>query len=125
VAAYHAVLPLSAPEQEIVTDLMVTRQLVTALISEWRAVRYPQNRAYIMRHNPAAWEALARWPTCRARTHVTACFPTSDTGALHEHDHHHRPHHGQRLHSRPRRRRPRDRALIERRNALLGLSPDV
>jgi Ser/Thr protein kinase RdoA (MazF antagonist) len=63
VAAYHAVLPLSAPEQEIVTDLMVTRQLVTALISEWRAVRYPQNRAYIMRHNPAAWEALGQWPT--------------------------------------------------------------
>ncbi|WP_284076622.1 phosphotransferase [Herbaspirillum aquaticum] len=60
VAAYHAVLPLSAPEQEIVTDLMVTRHLVTALISEWRAVRYPHNRAYIMRHNPAAWEALGQ-----------------------------------------------------------------
>ena len=30
-----------------------------ALISEWRAARYPENRAYIMRHNPAAWEALS------------------------------------------------------------------
>ncbi|HZG20539.1 MAG TPA: phosphotransferase [Herbaspirillum sp.] len=58
-AAYHAVLPLTDAELEIVTDLMATRHLITALISEWRAARYPHNRAYIMRHNPAAWEALA------------------------------------------------------------------
>lgn len=60
VGAYQAVLPLTNPEQEIVADLMATRQLVTALISEWRALRYPENRAYIMRHNPAAWEALSQ-----------------------------------------------------------------
>lgn len=59
VAAYHAVLPLTEAEQEVVTDLMATRHLITALISEWRAARYPENRAYIMRHNPAAWEALS------------------------------------------------------------------
>lgn len=60
VGAYHEVLPLTDLEQEIVTDLMATRHLITALISEWRAVRYPHNRAYIMRHNPAAWEALSQ-----------------------------------------------------------------
>ncbi|WP_232540034.1 phosphotransferase [Azohydromonas aeria] len=60
VAAYHATLPLTDVEQEIVADLMATRHLITALISEWRAARYPENRAYIMRHNPAAWEALTR-----------------------------------------------------------------
>jgi Ser/Thr protein kinase RdoA (MazF antagonist) len=58
VGAYHAALPLTGAEQEIVADLMATRHLITALISEWRAARYPENRAYIMRHNPAAWEAL-------------------------------------------------------------------
>lgn len=58
VGAYRAVLPLTEMEQEIVGDLMATRHLITALISEWRALRYPENRAYIMRHNPAAWEAL-------------------------------------------------------------------
>jgi Ser/Thr protein kinase RdoA (MazF antagonist) len=58
VGAYHATLPLLDVEQEIVADLMATRHLITALISEWRAARYPENRAYIMRHNPAAWEAL-------------------------------------------------------------------
>lgn len=60
VGAYHATLPLTEIEQEIVTDLMATRHLITALISEWRAARYPENRAYIMRHNPAAWEALSQ-----------------------------------------------------------------
>ena len=58
VGAYHAVLPLLAEEQEIVADLMMTRHLITVLISEWRSRRYPENRAYIMRHNPASWEAL-------------------------------------------------------------------
>ncbi|APW39966.1 hypothetical protein RD110_24450 [Rhodoferax koreense] len=60
VGAYQAVLPLTEPEKEIVADLMATRHLVTVLISEWRALRYPENRAYIMRHNPAGWEALSQ-----------------------------------------------------------------
>jgi Ser/Thr protein kinase RdoA (MazF antagonist) len=60
VAAYHAASPLTDAEQDIVADLMATRHLITVLISEWRAARYPENRAYIMRHNPAAWEALSQ-----------------------------------------------------------------
>jgi len=60
VAAYHATLPLTDAEQEVAADLMATRHLITALISEWRAARYPENRTYIMRHNPAAWEALSQ-----------------------------------------------------------------
>lgn len=60
VAAYQSVLPLTDAEKEVVADLMATRHLVTALISEWRALRYPDNRAYIMRHNPAAWDALTQ-----------------------------------------------------------------
>jgi len=60
VAAYHAVLPLMEVEQEVIADLMATRHLITVLISEWRAARYPENRPYIMRHNPAAWEALSQ-----------------------------------------------------------------
>ncbi len=60
VGAYHATLPLTDIEQDIVADLMATRHLITALISAWRAARYPENRAYIMRHNPAAWGALSQ-----------------------------------------------------------------
>jgi len=60
VAAYNAILPLMEVEQEVVADLMATRHLITVLISEWRSARYPENRPYIMRHNPAAWEALSQ-----------------------------------------------------------------
>lgn len=58
IGAFHAVLPLLPEEQEIVADLMATRHLITVLISGWRSRRYPENYAYIMRHNPASWDAL-------------------------------------------------------------------
>jgi Ser/Thr protein kinase RdoA (MazF antagonist) len=58
VGGYHAILPLLAEEQEIVAELATTRHLITVLISEWRSRRYPENHAYIMRHNPASWDAL-------------------------------------------------------------------
>jgi hydroxylysine kinase len=60
VGAYHARLPLTDAELDILPDLMATRHLITALITGWRAVRYPANRTYILRHNPAAWEALGQ-----------------------------------------------------------------
>ena len=31
------------------------------LISEWRAERFPDNRAYVLRNTPRAWEQLNRW----------------------------------------------------------------
>lgn len=70
VAAYHEKLPLTALEQEVITDLVITRQLITVIISQWRAKRFPENRAYIMRHNQGAWDALknaARIPRDIAR----------------------------------------------------------
>jgi Ser/Thr protein kinase RdoA (MazF antagonist) len=82
VAAYHRALPLNDVEQEIVTDLMATRHLITALISEWRAARYPENRPYIMRHNPAAWEALsdmADLSRAAARDRLLAGIPNGVT----------------------------------------------
>jgi len=84
VAAYHAVLPLAGAEQEVLADLLATRHLITALISEWRAARYPENRAYIMRHNPAAWEGLAQMAdisrdTARDRLLAGVHIPTGAT----------------------------------------------
>jgi len=58
VGGYHVILPLLPDEQDIVADLVATRHLITVLISEWRSRRHPENHAYIMRHNPAAWDAL-------------------------------------------------------------------
>lgn len=60
IGAYHAALPLNEAEQEVLPGLIATRHLITALITDWRARRYPANRTYILRHNPAAWEALSQ-----------------------------------------------------------------
>ncbi len=60
IGAYHRTLPLTDAELEIVTDLVATRHLITVLITEWRAARYPENRAYIMKHNPGAWKVLSQ-----------------------------------------------------------------
>ena len=58
VGGYHAILPILPQEQAILADLMATRHLISVLISEWRSRRHPENYDYIMRHNPAAWDAL-------------------------------------------------------------------
>lgn len=54
VAAYHAVYPLTGAEIEILHDLIVTRLVTTIVITDWRAARYPENAAYILRNNGPA-----------------------------------------------------------------------
>lgn len=81
VGAYHAILPLLADEQEILADLVTTRHLITVLITEWRSRRYPENHAYIMRHNPASWDALhmmADLSRESARDRLLANVPSGD-----------------------------------------------
>ena len=60
ISAYHAVTPLSPIEFEILFDLIATRMTMTIVISSWRAIRYPDNRDYILRNNQAAWGRLKR-----------------------------------------------------------------
>ena len=60
IGAYHAVTPLDPVEFEILFDLIATRMVMTIVISSWRAIRYPGNRDYILRNNPAAWGRLQR-----------------------------------------------------------------
>jgi Ser/Thr protein kinase RdoA (MazF antagonist) len=57
-AGYHAMVPLTEAEIEILFDLVAARQVMTVAITEWRASRYPANRTYIMRNNPRAWAGL-------------------------------------------------------------------
>ena len=59
-AAYHAVVPLRPVEIGLLFDLVATRLVMSVAISGWRAVRYPENRDYILRNSPAAWAALDR-----------------------------------------------------------------
>lgn len=58
VAAYHAVNPLTEVEFDVLFDLIKARLVTTAVLTAWRAARYPENKAYIMRNNPSAWAAL-------------------------------------------------------------------
>ena len=60
VRAYHAVHPLTAEETDLLFDLVSMRMAMTILITEWRARRYPENRAYILKNHPAASLGLAR-----------------------------------------------------------------
>lgn len=59
-ASYHQVLPLQAIELELLLDLVATRLVLTAVITNWRVSLHPENRAYILRNAPAAWRGLER-----------------------------------------------------------------
>jgi Ser/Thr protein kinase RdoA (MazF antagonist) len=58
VAAYHAVLPLQRAEVELLFTLMTARLTMVVAISGWRAARYPENAAYVLRNNPLSWARL-------------------------------------------------------------------
>ena len=60
IAGYHAVTPLTAAELSLLPDLILGRIVARIIISEWRAERFPDNRAYVLRNTPRAWEHLHR-----------------------------------------------------------------
>ena len=60
VAGYHAVTPLTAAELALLPDLVLGRVVARIVISEWRAERFPENRGYVLRNTPRAWEQLNR-----------------------------------------------------------------
>ncbi|WP_050628965.1 phosphotransferase [Bradyrhizobium viridifuturi] len=63
IAAYHAVSPLEPRERGILFDLIATRMVMTIVISNIRAARYPENSGYILRNNRQASARLARIAT--------------------------------------------------------------
>jgi len=56
--AYHAVLPLTADERRVLFDLVAARMVTTVAITSWRATKYPENAAYILRNVPSARAGL-------------------------------------------------------------------
>jgi hydroxylysine kinase len=74
ISGYHAVTPLTDSELDLLAELMLARILARIVISEWRAARFPANRAYILRNTTRAWEHLDRLltipgPEITARIH--------------------------------------------------------
>ncbi|PWC39805.1 serine kinase [Azospirillum sp. TSO35-2] len=58
--AYHAVLPLTPDEVELLPDLVAARLALTIGITSWRAAEYPENRDYILRNSERAFAGLER-----------------------------------------------------------------
>jgi Ser/Thr protein kinase RdoA (MazF antagonist) len=59
ISGYHAATPLTADELDLLPELMLARILARLVISQWRAVRFPANRAYILRNTARAHEQLS------------------------------------------------------------------
>ncbi len=57
-AAYHQTLPLTGLELSLVPDLTAARMLTTLCITSWRAAKYHENAAYILRNFPSARAGL-------------------------------------------------------------------
>ncbi len=72
-AAYHARLPLTEAETTLLPSLITARMLTTLTISAWRAARYPENAAYILRNAPSARAGLAAAATLTPAQIQTAC----------------------------------------------------
>jgi Ser/Thr protein kinase RdoA (MazF antagonist) len=51
---YSQVQPLQKEEVALLYDLIMTRNVMTIVITHWRAARHPENREYILRNEPLA-----------------------------------------------------------------------
>ncbi|MFT4103124.1 MAG: phosphotransferase, partial [Burkholderiaceae bacterium] len=79
VAAYHAVLPLTEAESLLLLDLVRARLAMVVAISGWRAVRQPDNAAYLLRNNAVSWarlRACADLTPEQVRTAIAAARPS-------------------------------------------------
>ena len=53
-SGYSRVRPLQQEEVELIYDLIITRNVMTIVITHWRAKQHPENRDYILRNEPRA-----------------------------------------------------------------------
>jgi hydroxylysine kinase len=82
IGGYHATTPLTETELNLLPELIGARILARIVISEWRAARFPENRTYILRNTPRAWQHLHRLQAIRTdeiteRIH-RACLPEAE-----------------------------------------------
>lgn len=79
VRGYHRVVALTEPELALLYDLVRLRITIRIVVTEWRSLRFPENREYIMRNTPGAWSLLRAMPASGAhdasRRLMAACGP--------------------------------------------------
>lgn len=66
VKGYHGVKALTEPELGLLYDLIRIRITIRIVVTEWRSLRFPENRQYIMRNTPDAWRLLRSMPASGA-----------------------------------------------------------
>ncbi|NTF16507.1 phosphotransferase [Agrobacterium tumefaciens] len=54
-AGFHSRRALLAEEVDLLFTTILARTVMRIAITEWRAVRFPENRTYILRNTPQAW----------------------------------------------------------------------
>ena len=59
VGGWTSVMPLLPGEAAMLLDLVAMRMVTTVALASWRAARYPENAAYILRNLPASSAGLA------------------------------------------------------------------
>jgi hydroxylysine kinase len=67
VRGYHRVVALTEPELALLYDLVRLRITIRIVVTEWRSLRFPENREYIMRNTPGAWKLLRTMPASGAQ----------------------------------------------------------
>lgn len=75
IGGWHAVLPLLPGEEALVLDLVALRMVTTIVLSNWRAVRQPEQASYFLRNLPvsrAGFESLAALDRAGARRRLGA-----------------------------------------------------
>ena len=76
VEGFASALPLTPQENELVLDVVFARLVQRLVLTEWRAARFPENRDYILRHNPDAQRlALLLEPVWRGRSRHAGSAP--------------------------------------------------
>lgn len=58
--AYHGIAPLDEREINLLPEFMIARCVINVAVTEWLAAHDPENRAYIMKNNPASWARLEK-----------------------------------------------------------------
>lgn len=70
---YNRARRLDIEEFELLHDLILTRNVMSIIISNWRATQYPENRDYILRSEPRAKKTIEKLANIR-QSEVTDMF---------------------------------------------------
>ncbi|MDX7952560.1 phosphotransferase [Lichenihabitans sp. Uapishka_5] len=78
IRGFTAIRPLESGELDVLFDLILARMVLRISITEWRAARFPENSAYILRNTPLAWAQLKHLVSLPRRGAIEAIVNASN-----------------------------------------------